>query len=516
MKRAETMATAGPLEVSRTRRWAVLATILLGTMLATLASSILNLSVTPIMAEFRADLRTVEWVLTSYNLAFAVFTLGLGSLGDTVGRRRLYILGQAIFVAGSGLVAVATGLWPLIGFRAIQGLGAAALAPNALALIRDHFPEGERGSALGIWGAAAGLSAALGPTVGGIVAQGWGWRALFLINVPLGLLATAAAYTLLAPDPRWRQQQFDVHGFVTLAAALLALSVSVLGVSGVESGWVRGGFAGLTLLFGTWFVLVERRAPAPLVDLAAILRRSVITANLAVFFALLVMSGGMFLSVLYAQLLAGSSTAAIGLLLAPCAAATFLIAPVGGRLADKVGPRTPAVAGLLGLVAAVTIPIGWHPASAGALVFWSNLLVGTSLGLAAPALTRAATESVPEERAGLGAGIYSTVTELGAVFGIALLGGLLETRIVANALRQIPSHFLPQELSLKAVTSLEVLERHALQKGLALQDLAGFHRALIQAVQQGFDQVFRLAALLAGLGVLAGLLIPRRLGPERG
>ena len=149
--------TRGTSEGSRLRHWAILATMLTGTMLAILDSSILNILVLPIMEEFQADLQTVEWVLTSYNLAFAVFLIGFGSLGGTVGRRHLYVLGQVVFVVGSGLAAVAGEPWQLIAFRAMQGLGAAALAPNALALIVDHFPEGERGSALGIWGAAAGL-----------------------------------------------------------------------------------------------------------------------------------------------------------------------------------------------------------------------------------------------------------------------------------------------------------------------------------------------------------------------
>jgi MFS family permease len=143
------MRTGGASEGGRLRRWAILATMLSGTILAILDSSILNISVIPIMEEFQADLQTVQWVLTSYNLTFAVFLIGFGSLGDTAGRRRLYVWGQVVFVLGSGLAAVAVGPWQLIAFRAIQGLGAAALAPNALALILDHFPEGERGAALG-------------------------------------------------------------------------------------------------------------------------------------------------------------------------------------------------------------------------------------------------------------------------------------------------------------------------------------------------------------------------------
>lgn len=355
--------------------------MLTGTMLAILDSSILNILVLPIMEEFQADLRTVEWVLTSYNLAFAVFLIGFGSLGDTVGRRHLYVWGQAVFVLGSGLAAVASEPWQLIAFRAMQGLGAAALALNALALIVDHFPEGERGSALGIWGAAAGLGGALGPAVGGMVAQTWGWRALFLLNLPVGLLVIGAAYVLLPADPPWRDQRFDIRGFVLLSAALLELSLALTGAPDLGGGW-------------------------------------------------------------------------------------------------------------------------------------SNLIAGAGIGLATPALIRVSTESVGEARSGLGAGVYKTVNELGGVFGVVLLGALLEARIVANALQQIPNHFLPQELSLKVLTSLKAVESHALQKGLPLQELDGFHRALVEAVQRGFDQVFGVATLLAGIGILAGLLLPRRVGSQ--
>lgn len=501
--------------VSWERRWVILIIMLLGTTMAILDSSILNITILPLMGEFRSDLRTVEWVLTSYNLSFAVLMIGFGSLGDVAGRRRLYLLGLVVFVVGSGLAATATGPWQLIAYRTIQGVGAAALAPNALALIFDYFPERERGMALGIWGAAAGLGAAMGPTVGAVIAQGWGWRVLFLMNLPIGLLLVPATYWLLAPDPARREGRFDMEGFAALAGALLALSISLMGVPGLEGSWFRGGFVVLAILLGVWFMLAERRSREPLVDLDAILRLEIVAANLAVFFALLIMAGGMFLSVLYAQLLTDASPAAIGLLLTPCALLTFAVAPVGGWLSDKVGPRVLAVTGLLALAASVAIPTRWHPSQAVSLVFWTNLIAGAGIGIATPALIRVCTEAVGEKRAGLGAGVYKTVNELGGVFGVVLLGSLLEARIVANALRQIPGHFLPQELSLKAVTSLKVLESHALQKGLSLQGLEGFHRALVGAVRQGFDQVFGIAVVLAGIGVLAALVVPRRFETKR-
>jgi EmrB/QacA subfamily drug resistance transporter len=490
------------------RRWLVLAAMLLGSTLATLSSGVLSVSVVPLMDEFRLDLRSIEWVLTSYNVVFAALMIGLGSLGDAVGRRRLYLLGQLVFVLGSGLASVAGGPWQLAAARAVQGAGAAALAPNALALIRDLFPEGQRGIALGIWGAAVALGGALGPAVGGVVTETWGWRAVFLVDLPLGLAAVALAYWLLPADDR-RQPAFDAAGFTILGVALLVLSAAVMGVPGL--GVVgRVGLAAAALLLAVGFLVIERRAVAPLVDFSAF-RRGIVGAHLAVLFALLTMSGGMFLSVIYAGLYAGASPRTVGLMLAPCAVASFAMAPLGGLLTDRLGPRFLAMAGLLALAVSAAVPIWWHPASAGLVVVWSNVIAGGGVGLSTPALIRVSTESISQRRTGMGAGVYKTVNELGAVFGVLLLGTLLESRIVENALGELPGHFLPGEISLKSVTSLQALEEHALRKGLPVQDLEAFRQALATAVRHGFDQAFGLAALLAVVGVVVALLLPRRL-----
>jgi hypothetical protein len=147
----------------------------------------------------------------------------------------------------------------------------------------------------------------LGPTVGGLVPQTWGWRALFLLNLPLGLLVVGAAYALLAPDPPWQGQQFDTRGFFMQSAALLALFVSLTGAPNLGGGWGKGGLVALALLLGTWFMLMEQRTPKPLMDLRVILRQDMMASNLSVFFALLIMGGGLHLSVPYAQLLADAS-----------------------------------------------------------------------------------------------------------------------------------------------------------------------------------------------------------------
>ena len=496
-----------------TRRWLILAVMLLGSTMATLSSGILSVSVVPLMDEFRLGLRAVDWLLMSYSLVFASLMIGFGSLGDAVGRRRLFLLGQLVFVLGSAFASLAGGPWQLAAARAIQGAGAAALAPNALALIRDLFPAARRGMALGIWGAAVGLGGALGPVVGGMVTETWGWRAVFIADLPLGLVAAAATWRLLPADHP-RQRAFDARGFVLLGAVLLALSVAIMGAPGL-GGAARAGLAGGAVLMMGGFLLVEHHTAVPLVDFSSLGRPRLLAGYVAVLFALVTMSGGMFLSVIYAGLLADASPRTVGLLLAPCAAASFVMAPVGGLLTDRLGPRLPAATGLFALAVSVAVPIWWHPASAKSVVVWSNLMAGVGLGLSTPALIRVSTESMAEGRAGLGAGVYKTVNELGAVFGVLILGTLLEGRIVDNALRALPGHFLPGEISLKAVTSLKTLEAHALEKGFPIQDLGGFHQALVAAVRNAFDQAFAVAAVVAVIGIAVSLLLPGRLSEAR-
>jgi MFS family permease len=219
----------------------------------------------------------------------------------------------------------------------------------------------------------------------------------------------------------------------------------------------------------------------------------------------------MFLLVIYAGFLADASPRTVGLLLTPCAAASFAMAPLAGLFTDRLGPRLLAVTGLLALAVSVAMPLWWHPTSAELAVLWSSAIAGTGVGLSTPALIRVSTESIAEGRAGLGAGVYKTVNELGGVFGVLLLGALLERRILKNALQELPGHFLPDEVSLKLVTSLKTLEEHALRKGLPLEDVAAFHETLVKAVRHGFDQAFGVAVLLAVVGVAVCFLLPKHL-----
>ncbi len=500
-----------PLPSPRARR-VILGVMLGGTFLAVLDSSILNISVLPILREFQADMAVLEWILTSYNLTFAMFMIGFGRLGDLAGRRRLYLVGQAVFVVGSVLAGLARGTGELVAFRALQGLGASALAPTALAILVETIPEDKRGAALGVWGAAAGIGEALGPTVGGMVAQTLGWRALFLLNLPIGLLLILVAALVLPVDRRQaRWEEFDGLGFVLLSSLLGLVGLALLGPPGrlappAATPLILGGILGLLGVLA-WY---ERRCPHPLVDPATLRQPAVWAANAAVFFALLIMAGGMLLTTLYAQLLGSYSALRIGLLLAPCAATSFFLSPLGGTLCDRVGARPLALAGLGLLCASVLLPALWHPASPALLVVLANVVAGAGVGLATPALVRTATEAVERTRVGMASGLYKTMNELGGVFGVVLLGSLLEARIVANALRTIPGHLLSADLSLKTLSSLKDLDAHALQRGLSPAEVAGFHGAIQDAVTHGFGQVFWIAAGIGLVGLVVACLVPPR------
>lgn len=215
-----------------------------------------------------------------------------------------------------------------------------------------------------------------------------------------------------------------------------------------------------------------------------------LTGGVLCLLALLIMAGGMFLTVLYAQLLGSYSALWIGLILAPCAGTTFILAPIVGTLSDRLGARP--------------------------LVVVANVAAGAGVGLATPALVRTAIELVERTQVEAASGLYKTMNELGGVFGVVLLGSFLETRIVANALKAIPGHMLPADLNLKTLSSLKDLEVLALQRGLLPAEVSGFHQAIQDAVARGFKQVFWTATAVAVLGMIAAVLVPGRTAQRRG
>jgi len=367
------------------------------------------------------------WVVNAYTLTIAAFTLLAGRLGDRDGRRRIFLTGLAIFtVASLGAGLAPTGAL-LIAARAVQGLGAALVAPTSLAIIADIFPRNERGWAIGIWAAVSASALGLGPLFGAIINDSLGWHWIFLLNVPVGLGAWLVARAVLgesrvADAPR----HLDAAGAAISGAGLLAL---LLGLSqGNSAGWVSPRvitlFAAAALCFAV-FGWHENRTAEPLLKLSRFKDRSFVGANIQILLATSVMCSLFFFLALYLQVVLGYSALASGVGLLPLTVTIVVIGPLAGRLADRIGPRLPVTVGMVLLAAALLGLSGLSVDSRlGSLMPWFAL-AGLAIGLVTSPTTAAAMGSTEAADHGTTAAVFSTFQTTGLTLGIAIMGAIL-------------------------------------------------------------------------------------------
>ncbi|MCC6627434.1 MAG: MFS transporter [Chloroflexi bacterium] len=407
-----------------TAEWMLLAMAALATVLAPLNSTMIVVALPRVMVDFGADLSTVNWLVTGYLICMAALQPVAGALGDRLGRRGLIVGGLVTFGLASVGAALAPTLPVLLVCRLLQGVAGALALPNAAALVRATVPAERRAASFGLIGSVAGLAAAVGPLTGGLALQLADWRAIFLVNVPLVVGALALA-TRVSQPPRGRSAgPIDLAGAFVLGVALILAAVLLMGTRGPLAlspaiGWpVLFGLAGLL----AWH---EARHPAPVLPWRLLANRgfaaaasAVATSNLAMYVTLLV------LPLLLSQR-ADSTALLIGGLMTVLSAAMALATPFGGRLADRVGRRWPAVIGLT-LLTVGLLPFAVIGASIAVVPAGLGLLVaGVGLGLASASLQTAAVEAVGPESAGIAAGLFSTARYLGSIVGSSLMAGLL-------------------------------------------------------------------------------------------
>jgi EmrB/QacA subfamily drug resistance transporter len=372
-----------------------------------------------------ASLADLEWTINAYNLVFACLMLTGAALGDRFGRRRMYVLGLLVFVAGSALAALSGSTGLLIAARVVQGAGGAVMVPLTLTLISNAFPAEKRGTAIGIWGGVTGLGVAAGPVVGGAIVQGISWQWIFWLNVPVGLIA-AALSALRLRESRGPRPQLDIAGLVLVGAGLFALTWAPVRAPSV--GWgsaeVTGSLiAGVALMAG--FLAWERRARYPMLPLAYFRLRAFSTANAVIFFQFISLIGSLFFITQLFQVGLGYSPLGAGLRILVWMAMPMLVAPVAGALADRIGNRPFMFSGLvlqavgLGWLAAVTRPgVGY-----GTLVA-PLVIAGVGIAMCFPTVANAVTAAVPPADVGVAAGTNNALNALGGVFGIAILAAV--------------------------------------------------------------------------------------------
>ena len=378
-----------------------------------------------------ASFTDLQWVLSGYALALAVFLLTAGSLADRFGRKRLFLFGLGLFSAASALCAVAPGPVTLVAARILQGLAAAVVFPSSLAILAEEFQGAERRRAIGVWGATIGLAFAAGPLLGGVLVELFSWRAMFAASVPFALAALALAVRYVHessdPDP----PPVDWAGLGTLSAGLFLAVYAVL--RGNDLGWtsttVVGGLAGGALLLIV-FVFVERGKQRPMLDLSLFSNRTFTGATIVI--ALL--AGGTFGAFVYVALFLldaqGRDPVEAGLVLAPLAVVSFVVSALAGRASERLPLRGALVAGMAITAAGVLLLRAAVAADATWLALLPGLsVIGAGVGLANPLATFAHLGVLPPAQGGLASALNNTARQLGLAAGVAVLGALLEASL---------------------------------------------------------------------------------------
>ena len=421
--------------IDRKRAVLTLAVCCMALFMTTLDSTILNVALPSLQRGLGSSESGLQWTVDSYVLVRASVLFLCGSLGDRFGRRRLFGLGLGVFIAASACCGLAPSLGMLIAFRAVQGAGSAMMTPASLAIITNTFTDPRsRAQAVGIWGATSGLSTAAGPVLGGLLVETLGWRSVFWVNVPIGLLVLLGTRRLSesrAPKPR----PFDIPGQAAIALALATLTYAL--ISGPDSGW--GSALIVTLLVVSvvaWFAFgrLEQRSAQPLIELRELAQPALIAAILLAIMAFLALGGYLFFNTLYLQNVRGFSPIEAGLLTVPTTACTMVLAPISGRITGTRGARFPATIACVLIAASMgVLAVTIEPATPMGVLVIGYVLLGCGMGLINTPITNAAMSSMPPARAGVAAATTSTARQIGTNLGVALLGSVIFSTAAMSA-----------------------------------------------------------------------------------
>ncbi len=409
-------------------RWYVLATVSIGTFMSTLDSSIVNVALPTISGQLHTNLSILQWVVTAYLLTISALLPLFGRVADIIGRKKIFSLGFLIFTLGSVLCGFSQNIWFLVGARVLQAIGASMLMANSAAIIISIFPPRERGKALGLTGTVVALGALTGPALGGLLIGLTGWRAIFFINLPIGIFGYVVARLTLPVDlPKKEHESFDFTGAITFTAGMISL---LLGINNGESwGWfslpvILSLILGLILL--SIFIITERKVQHPMIDLTLFRNRPFLIGNISGWMSFVAMFTNTLLLPFYLQQILNYSPSKVGLLMTAFPITMAIIAPLSGHASDKFGPVALTTGGLtisaLGLFYYSTL----SSTSNLYQVILGAMITGLGSGMFQSPNNSSVMSSVPSQKLGIAGGINSLVRNLGMVIGIAFSISLFE------------------------------------------------------------------------------------------
>jgi EmrB/QacA subfamily drug resistance transporter len=409
------------------RRWWTLGAMCFALFMVMLDNTVVNVALPSIQRDLHASIAGLEWTVNAYTLAFGVLLVTGGRLGDIFGRRKVFLFGVVLFAASSAFIGFSQSQAWLVAGRALQGVGAAFMMPATLSIITNAFPPQERGKAIGTWAGVSALALAIGPVVGGFLVEHVSWQSIFFINLPVA--AGAVAVTLFATHESRDETvvpKIDVGGIATLTIGLTTLTLAL--VEANSWGWGSPRIIGLLALAVAGlaaFAYVERRAQVPMVDFAFFRARTFLGANLVAFIVSFAMLAMFFFISLYMQNVLRFSPLEAGLRFLPTTLMVITIAPISGRLADRIGPRPPMTAGL----ALVAISLLWQSFLSTdtryGFLLPGFVLMGIGISLVMAPMSTAAMNSVDRSKAGVASGILSMSRMVGGTLGVAVLGAFV-------------------------------------------------------------------------------------------
>ncbi len=506
----------GHLITDENAKWWTLAAMCFALFMIMLDNTVMNVALPSIQKDLGASISSLEWVINGYSLSFAVLLATGGRLGDILGRRRMFMTGVILFAISSATAGLAPSTGALVASRITQGIGASLMMPATLSIITNAFPPSERGRAIGTWAGVSALALALGPLLGGFLTEHVSWRAIFYLNIPV---AAGAIVTALFAVRESRDEtvgrEIDWAGTAVLTAGLTAGVLAL--IEGNSWGWgserILGLIAASIALLGA-FVWLEGKVRAPIVQFDFLRNRNFAGALVVAFIISFSMLGMFFFMALYIQNILGYSPLEAGVRFLPTTIVIMVVAPIAGRMTDRIGARVPIVAGLALVAVSLLLQAQISDTSGYSSLLVPFILMGFGIGLTMSPMSTAAMNAVHVTKSGLASGLLSMSRMVGGTFGVAVLGAIfqgtsrtdLESGLTGSGIPAAQVESISQQLGSGGLDQTLA----GLPPDVAQQAATAAHDAFIG----GLTTSIGISAAVAGAGaILAWFLIARRPEP---
>ena len=492
------------------RKWWTLIAVCTAVFMLLLDITVVNVALPDIQSELGASFDELQWVVDAYSLMLAALLLTAGSLGDLLGRRRVFVAGFAIFTVASLFCGLATSATVLDLFRGVQGIGGAIMFATSLALIAQEFQGKDRATAFGIWGATTGGAVAIGPLIGGVLTESLGWEWIFFVNVPVGIAAIWLSFTKLVDARGADIGGIDWLGVVTFSGALFALVFAL--IRGNSEGWGSPlilGLLALAALLLLAFVAVERAQEHPMFDLSLFRVPTFVGASIAAF-ALSASMFSMFLYItIYMQSVLGYSPLEAGVRFLPITLLSFGVAPVAGRLSERLPARGFLGVGLALVGLGLILMHGITPSSSWTTLLAGFVCAGAGIGMVNPPLASTAIGVVEPVRSGMASGINTTFRQVGIATGIAGLGAVFQHRIQSELAERLAGTPVAGQAG-RLAEAVAGGGSQAIARGTPGPGRAAAEEAAKAAFVSGFNEILLIAAGIALAGAVLSFLLVRR------